>query len=142
MQRGLPDQQGAGPVVTDEEDRAAALPDVVAGDDRAFDRELVVVTVAVNGPAAARRSSAGQVAPWPIAWLPVMRLSSTAQWTPMLLSAPPLEHAPPRNMLYDTYTGRFWYWLSARMAVPPSYCWPVELPSRNVMFWMISLGVA
>ena len=25
---------------------------------------------------------------------------------------------------------------------PPSYCWPVEFPSLNVMFWMMSLGVA
>src|SRR5690348_2510798 len=25
---------------------------------------------------------------------------------------------------------------------PPSYCWPVEFPSRSVMFWMTSRGVA
>jgi hypothetical protein len=77
LQRGLLDQQRAGPVVADEEDGAAALPGVVAGDDRAFDLEVVSVAVVVDGPAAAAAGVPGRAgfAPTPIAWLPVMRLS-------------------------------------------------------------------
>src|SRR5450432_204343 len=37
----------------------------------------------------------------------------------MLLSAPPLEHTPPRNVSREMYTGRPRYSLSARMAAPP-----------------------
>src|SRR5690242_1837778 len=37
----------------------------------------------------------------------------------MLLSAPPLEHRPPRNTLCVIWTARPWYWLSARIAAPP-----------------------
>jgi hypothetical protein len=39
------------------------------------------------------------LAPQPMAWLPAMTLLSTTQDTPMLLSAPPLEQTPPRNVL-------------------------------------------
>ena len=38
-------------------------------------------------------------APQPMAWFPAITLLSTVQDTPMLLSAPPLEHTPPRNVL-------------------------------------------
>src|SRR4029077_14673748 len=57
------DQQRAGPVVAHEEDGSAALPGVVAGDDRALDLEVVGVTVGVGCPAAAttRGSGAGRV---------------------------------------------------------------------------------
>src|SRR4051794_10145753 len=63
-------------------------------------------------------------APRPTAVLCVIRLLSTTQDTPMLLSAPPLEHTPPcpfapPNVDCATYTGRPWYWSSARIAAPP-----------------------
>src|SRR3954466_6077953 len=53
-----------------------------------------------------------------------MTLFSTTQETPILLSAPPLEHEPPcpgapPNVLPTTYTGRFLDWLSTRIAAPP-----------------------
>src|SRR5215472_12131032 len=59
------------------------------------------------------------LAPWPIAWLWVMTLLSTTQDTPMLLSAPPLEQAPPRKVSLVMYTGRLSHWDSARIAAPP-----------------------
>src|SRR5215468_3940824 len=59
------------------------------------------------------------LAPTPIAWLRVMTLLSTTQDTPMLLSAPPLEQAPPRKVSLVMYTGRFSHWDSARIAAPP-----------------------
>jgi hypothetical protein len=37
-----------------------------------------------------------------MAWLRANRLFSTVQDTPMLLSAPPLEHTPPRKVLWTT----------------------------------------
>ena len=53
----------------------------------------------------------------------VKRLLSTAYDTPMLLSAPPLEHiaqiGAPSKVEFTTYTGRFYDWLNARMAAPP-----------------------
>src|SRR5437660_7209979 len=52
-QRAPLDHQRAGPVVAHVEDRPAALPGVVAGDDRALDPEVVGVAVVVDGPAAA-----------------------------------------------------------------------------------------
>lgn len=42
---------------------------------------------------------AAGLAPKPMAWFPVMTLLSTTQDSPMLLSAPPLEQTPPRNVL-------------------------------------------
>src|SRR4249919_1787678 len=48
-----------------------------------------------------------------------MTLLSTTQDTPMLLSAPPLEQAPPRKVSLVMYTGRFSHWDSARIAAPP-----------------------
>src|SRR3569833_402318 len=64
------------------------------------------------------------LAPEPTAELYDRTLLSTVQETPMLLSAPPLEHEPPcpdtpPNVLLTTYTGRFRDWLSTRMAAPP-----------------------
>src|SRR4051794_36611488 len=58
-------------------------------------------------------------APCPIAWLPVKTLFSTAQETPMLDSAAPLEQEPPVNVLCTTYTGSPFDWLSPRIAAPP-----------------------
>src|SRR5689334_10368606 len=49
------------------------------------------------------------LAPEPIAWLRVMTL----------LSAPPLEQAPPRKVSLVMYTGRLSHWDSARIAAPP-----------------------
>src|SRR6478672_3601222 len=106
------------------------------------------------------------LAPEPIAWLRVMTLLSTTQDTPMLLSAPPLEQAPPRKVSLVMYTGRFSHWDSARIAAPPRSgpvgkqrlpmnresttlswppksslaCWAVELPSLKVMFCTIRRG--
>src|SRR5215470_15071583 len=106
------------------------------------------------------------LAPRPIAWLWVMTLLSTTQDTPMLLSAPPLEQAPPRKVSLVMYTGRLSHWDSARIAAPPRsgpagkqrlpmnresttlswppksslVCWAVELPSSNVMFCTIRRG--
>src|ERR1017187_278526 len=57
--------------------------------------------------------------PQPIARLYLSTLLSTSQETPMLLSAQPLEHTPPRNVSREMYTGRFRYSLRARMAAPP-----------------------
>ena len=57
--------------------------------------------------------------PYPMARLLVMTLLLTTQETPMLLSAPPLEHRPPVNVSLVMYTGRFRHWASARMAAPP-----------------------
>ena len=48
-----------------------------------------------------------------------IRLSRITHETPMLLSAPPFEHTPRRNVLLMMCTGRPWYSLSARMAAPP-----------------------
>src|SRR6202167_4961304 len=59
------------------------------------------------------------LAPSPMARLPVRVLPRITQDPPMVLSAPPLEHTPPVKVLPVTSTGRFWYWLSARMAAPP-----------------------
>src|SRR4029453_16870182 len=63
-------------------------------------------------------------APRPIAELCDSTLLSTTHDTPMLLSAPPLEHTPPcpaapPNVLLTTYTGRSRCWSSTRMAAPP-----------------------
>src|SRR5579859_526339 len=59
------------------------------------------------------------LAPCPMAWLPVITQLSTAHETPMLDSAPPLEHTPSVKVLPNTYTGRLCDWLSARTAAPP-----------------------
>src|SRR5215469_7434406 len=59
------------------------------------------------------------LAPDPIAWLWVITLLSTTQDVPMLLSAPPLEQAPPRKVSLVMYTGRFCHWDRARIAAPP-----------------------
>ena len=37
----------------------------------------------------------------------------------MLLSAPPLEHCPPRNVSLVMKTGLSRHWASARIAAPP-----------------------
>ena len=54
-----------------------------------------------------------------MALLFVITLLVTTQDTPMLLSAPPLEHRPPENVSLVMYTGRLRYWASARIAAPP-----------------------
>src|SRR6516165_5372559 len=48
-----------------------------------------------------------------------MTLLRTTQEVPMLLSAPPLEQAPPRKVSLVMYTGRFCHWDRARIAAPP-----------------------
>src|SRR5262249_61234739 len=58
-------------------------------------------------------------APQPMAALLMKTLLRTSHWTLMLLSAPPLEQRPPRNVSPVIYTGRFLYWASTRMAPPP-----------------------
>src|SRR6202453_125913 len=53
------DRERAGPVVADEEERAAALAGAVAGDDAVLDGHRVVVPVGVDGAAAAAARGAG-----------------------------------------------------------------------------------
>src|ERR1700735_444361 len=55
------DGQGAGVVVADEEDGTAALPGVVAGDDRAVDLHRIEVPVGVDSTAAAAAGAAGSL---------------------------------------------------------------------------------
>src|SRR5256885_14213674 len=64
------------------------------------------------------------LAPRPTAVLSLSTLLRTTQETPMLLSALPLAHTPPSpepppNVLFTTYTGAPWHWLSTRSAAPP-----------------------
>src|SRR5689334_3426689 len=59
------------------------------------------------------------LAPLPMAWLRVNRLFRMVQDTPMLLSAPPLEHTPPSKVLPTMYTGRSFDWSKTRTAAPP-----------------------
>ena len=68
----------------------------------------------------------GARAGWPLADGPVVGEAAVEHGydTPMLLSAPPLEHTLPRSarppkVEFTTYTGRFCDWLNARMAAPP-----------------------
>src|ERR1700689_2929267 len=61
MQRRMLDAQGAGVVVADEEDSAAALPCVVVGDDRAVDAHGVEVPVGVDSASAAATGSAARI---------------------------------------------------------------------------------
>src|ERR1041384_3508303 len=59
------------------------------------------------------------LAPRPTAELWCSTEFSTTQETPMLLSAPPLEHEPPSKVLVVMYTGCPFDWLSTRRAAPP-----------------------
>src|SRR6516165_3449612 len=91
-------------------------------------------------------------APLPIALLPVITLLSTVQETPMLLSAPPLEHCPPRNVSLVMNTGLLRHWASARIAAPPRsgppppppksvlLCRTCEFPFSKVMFCTMRCG--
>src|SRR5690606_16772770 len=65
------------------------------------------------------------LAPIPIASLEVKTLLRIVHDTPMLDTAPPLEHTlarspGPPKVLLTTYTGRSWNWSNTRMAAPPT----------------------
>ena len=94
LERGVGDRHRAGPVVGDEEDRAAALVGVVADEGAAAHRQRHRCRRRCRSRRRCRRPASPAAPgsrPRPMARLSVKRLLSTVQDTPMLLSAAPLE---------------------------------------------------